>query len=280
MHPSFDHGKSVATWVLDFSVPQRDGLTAVLGIASGIRGFIVHFQRNARKVAVKIFRDDERSIKIFLKIAYKIPDLVSASDVTFAFELLKGEQPFSEEESQQFLLETIGLDQEEASVNNEEWIASKCWADWWMKPRTLKMFSKAYKEMTDADWALFPNNTNAVESQNRLSQINTNKLLNVVRQYYTTDKNSIYKSLAAGNGIGAGPSAEKRKATNIQRQISRRNKRPKRSDGQKEPFEDIEEEVNPYIGKTVLVYTKSKRGKKFQWLPAKVELKNIDDTYT
>jgi hypothetical protein len=60
--------------------------------------------------------------------------LVSASDVTFAFKLLKGDHPFSEKEYQQFLLKAIGLNQEKASVNNAEWIAAKSWADWWMKP--------------------------------------------------------------------------------------------------------------------------------------------------
>jgi hypothetical protein len=59
--------------------------------------------------------------------------LVSASDVTFVFKLLKGEHPFSEKEYQQFLLKAIGLNQEKASVNNAEWIAAKSWADWWMK---------------------------------------------------------------------------------------------------------------------------------------------------
>ncbi len=75
----------------------------------------------------------------------------------------------------------------------------------------------------------------------------------------------------------AQPFAEKRKATNIQRQNLRQNKRPKRSDGPKEAFEEIEEKNNPCIVKSILVYTKSKRGNKFQWLPAKVELKNNDD---
>jgi hypothetical protein len=38
--------------------------------------------------------------------------LVSASDVTFVFKLLKGEHPFSEKEYQQFLLKARGLNQE------------------------------------------------------------------------------------------------------------------------------------------------------------------------
>jgi hypothetical protein len=50
--------------------------------------------------------------------------LVSASDVTFAFKLLKGEHPFSEKEYQQFLLKAIGLNQEKASVNNAEWMVA------------------------------------------------------------------------------------------------------------------------------------------------------------
>lgn len=143
------------------------------------------------------------------------------------------------------------------------------------------MFSKALQDMTDTDWSLFPSNTNAVESQNKLSQIHTNKFLTVVRQFYTTEKNCIYKTLAAANGIGAGPSQAKRKTINAQRQSNRRTKRAKLKGNQKctseEPEE--EEEEDPFIGKSICVYTKASRGSKFTWRQAKVELKNPDGSY-
>jgi hypothetical protein len=91
---------------------------------------------------------------------------------------------------------------------------------------------------------LYSKTTPTHESQNRANQINTNKPLNVVCQYYTTDKNRIYKTLTAGNGFGVDPAAEKRKATNIQRQNFKRNNRPKRSHGPKVAFEKIEKKNN------------------------------------
>ncbi len=206
-----------------------------------------------------------------MKIAYKIPDLETENDVTLAFHILKGECPFSDEEAQHFLLDVIALSQEEPSINNEGWTAAKSWAEWWMRPRTLIMCSKAYKQMTDADWALIPNNTNAVESQNRVSQIQTTKLINVVRQYYTTDKNSVYRTLAAAKGIGAGPSQGKRKAYNEKTQSTRRVKRLKKNEKLLMESEEIEEEEDPFIGKSVLVHTKAKRGRKFHWLSAKLK---------
>ena len=279
-YPSFDHGQSVACWILDFSVPQRDALISVLGSAATIRGCNVHYQRNARKVALKVCRE-EKSIQIFLKIAYKLPQLQTENEVMLAFDILKGEKPFADEEAQEFLLGVIGLNQEEASINNETWTSEKTWVDWWSKPRTLKMFTKALKEMTDADWNLFPDNTNAVESQNKVSQVDTNKFLNAVRHYYVTDKNSIKLALAAAKGIGIGLSQEKRKAINAQRQSSRRNKRPKLRDNHKESSgePEEEEEEDPYIGQPISVYTKAARGSKYNWRPAKVELKNSDGSY-
>jgi hypothetical protein len=84
---------------LDFKVPQRDRWTAVLDISLGIRGYKVHFLRNAWKVSAKKYiRNHEwRSIEILLYITCKKPDLGSVSDVFFAYELLRGEHPFPKE---------------------------------------------------------------------------------------------------------------------------------------------------------------------------------------
>ena len=55
------------------------------------------------------------------------------------------------------------------------------------------------------------------------------------------------------------------------------NKRARATEKSAEADEgDIEEEENPLIGKTILVYTKAKRSRKFNWLSATVELKNRD----
>jgi Zn/Cd-binding protein ZinT len=59
------------------------------------------------------------------------------------------------------------------------------------------------------------------------------------------------------------------------------NKRAKATEKSAEAADEgpIEEEKNPYIGKTILVYTKAKRGRKFNWLSATVELKNRNGSY-
>ena len=280
LHASFDHGKSVECWVVDLSIAQRNGLSNALQSSANIRGCGVHYRRNGRKAAVKVFGNDSESIEIFLKIAYKIPDLATESDVTLAFEILRGKRSFDDDESQSFLLQTVGLTQEQASLNNSGWIEFEDWVKWWEKPRTLQMFSKALTQMTQADWNRFRSDTNGVESQNKVSQVSTAKFITVVRAFYTTEKNNIYKSLAASQAIAVGPSLKKRKAINVQRKSTRMNKRARATEKSAEADEgDIEEEENPFIGKTILVYTKAKRSRKFNWLSATVELKNRDGSY-
>ena len=215
-----------------------------------------------------------------MKIAYKIPDLATESDVTLAFEILRGKRSFDDDESQSFLLQTVGLTQEQASLNNSGLIEFEDLVKWWEKPRTLQMFSKALTQMTQADWNRFRSDTNGVESQNKVSQVSTAKFITVVRAFYTTEKNNIYKSLAASQAIAVGPSLKKRKAINVQRKSTRMNKRARATEKSAEADEgDIEEEENPFIGKTILVYTKAKRSRKFNWLSATVELKNRDGSY-
>lgn len=118
----------------------------------------------------------------------------------------------------------IGFDQEKTSVNSER--------DWWMEPWTFQNDLKGLQR--NVDLALFLSTTNLVEYQNQISKINIKILITAVQLNYISDINIIYKTLAAGNGIGAGPSLEERKVTNSQRKSSRRNKRPRMWDELKE----------------------------------------------
>ena len=77
IHPEFDHGSAVKSWVVDFSEAQANGLAENLGkekASQVIRGCNVHYMRNAEKTAVKV-GVDECSREVFKKIAFKIPKL-------------------------------------------------------------------------------------------------------------------------------------------------------------------------------------------------------------
>jgi len=113
--------------MVDFSVAQRNGLSNALQSSENIRGCLIHYKRNSRKAAVKVFRNDSESIEIFLKIAYILPNLATESDDTLAFEILRGKRSFDDQESQRFLLEVVGLTQEQASLNNSGWIEFEDW---------------------------------------------------------------------------------------------------------------------------------------------------------
>jgi hypothetical protein len=51
--------------------------------------------------------------------------------------------------------------------------------------------------MTDADWDICPNNTNAVEYHNNCSQAHSTMLSNYLKKIYIKDRNTVVKSLCA-----------------------------------------------------------------------------------
>lgn len=87
----------------------------------------LYITNETQEAAVEVFRNDSESIEIFLKIAYLLPNLATESDVTLAFEILRGKRSFDDQESQRFLLEVVGLTQEQASLNNSGWIEFEDW---------------------------------------------------------------------------------------------------------------------------------------------------------
>ena len=72
-----------------------------------------------------MFGNDRQTIDVLLKICYKIPDMETENDVTLAFDILKGERLFTDEDSQYLLLQVVGLREEEASLSNAGWTACK-----------------------------------------------------------------------------------------------------------------------------------------------------------
>jgi hypothetical protein len=86
-------------------------------------------------------------------------------------------------------------------ANTAKWCKATKWAKWWSTPRIAKMFTTSCKEMTDVDWDICPNNTNAVESHNKCSQAHSTMLSNYLKKIYIKDRNTVVKSLCAKLGI-------------------------------------------------------------------------------
>ena len=226
LHPEFEKGQNLKAVILDFSTAQREGLSEVLGENSAsktIRGCEVHYQRNVKKVADKICVDKD-SKEVFKKIAYKIPYLEHQEDVTLAFTILTGKAKMSLPEAKKLLIETVGLTKQQLTVDSS-WSKATDWAKFWQRPKIAKMFTKAFKEMCDADWEICAKTTNAVESQNKLSKVDTSALLPVLESLYSTDRQNAYREVAVKNGISTGVSEAKRTTQNKKKSIAR--KKPK-----------------------------------------------------
>ena len=135
-----------------------------------IRGCEVHFKRVAKKVAEKV-TNDHLSCTTFNKIAYAIPVLESRKEVMLALRILSGKVSFDDIAVHDLLTIKIRLDETEMEACAEGWKEAEHWAVFWSKEKVVKMFTKACKDMTDAEWNSCPRTTNAVESQNALGKI-------------------------------------------------------------------------------------------------------------
>ena len=218
-HPEFNDGQDVKVWIVDFSMAQHAGLSNSLGEDAPkiIRGCDVHFKRMAKKIAEKVCQD-RLSKRVFKKIAYEIPLLETKKEVTLAFNILRRKVSFDQIEARDFLTLKIKLDGDEMETTNAEgWEKAEHWAEFWTRDKVVKMFTKAFKEMTDADWNICPRTTNAVESQNALGKINSKTFLTVVENLYETDRNNAYSEVAAARGIKTGTTEKKRAIKNQKR---------------------------------------------------------------
>ncbi|KZS04101.1 Uncharacterized protein APZ42_033030 [Daphnia magna] len=63
------------------------------------------------------------------------------------------------------------------------------------------MFTRSFTEMTDADWAVCPRTTNAVESQNKGGCSKTKSFHDVVSNFNIEDKSICFSTFAAREGI-------------------------------------------------------------------------------
>lgn len=144
-----------------------------------------------------------------------IPHLEHQVDVELAFEILQGAEPLQEAKN------FMNLTKEERAVNTEKWKIAADWVAWWRKPKIVQMFTKCFKDMTDADWQIFPTTTNAVKSQNKIGNAKTTLFVAVLENFYRIDKRSCYQTLAAQMGISIGDSSFVRKKKNEQRKMRR-----------------------------------------------------------
>ena len=199
LHPEFENGANVLGRIVDFSDAQYTGLAHNIGDRASevIRGCSVHYKRNVDKVAQKVCQN-EPSRQLFQKIAYKIQFLERQEDVCLAFDILTGTKELQEAEA------FIHLTEEELSVNTEKWVGAVNWANWWQRPRIVKMFTKCFKDMTDAVWGQCPNTTNAIESHNKISNAKTTLLVSALAHFYRVDKRTTLRMLAAEMGIRIG----------------------------------------------------------------------------
>lgn len=287
LHPEFNHGAEVKGWILDFSSAQYQGLAQTIGEKASevIRGCEVHFMRVVKKIADKVTKD-EVSKKIFKKIAYNIPRLDNQSDVLVSFDILSGVAEIAEASS------FLSLNEEELAASTTGWVAAEEWAEWWSRPRHVKMFTRSFKEMTDADWLACPRTTNAVESHNKISNAKTSLLICALEHYYRIDKRSAYQTLAAQLGVAVGTKAQKRKRLNDKRRTRRLRAKKRHVEGEDEvdstdetllvssKTADVNEaDDDEHIGKKVWIDTIGSRGKHLGWCEAVIKEKQANGDY-
>lgn len=190
IHPEFEYGNDVKTFIVDYSLAQHSGLSSAVGerACEMIRGCSVHYQRMAQKVADKVAPKDRTSKKVFLKIACKIPHLDDQAQVNLLFDVLCGLVPLEASV-------IVSLNEKELDADTTNWNTATEWVKWWTKPKILKIFTKSFKDMSEADWKICPRTTNAVESHIKLSNARTTLFLSALSIYYRVDKKSAYDTL-------------------------------------------------------------------------------------
>ena len=184
------------------------------------------------------------------------------------------------------------MNEEEKAVNTSGWVGATEWAEWWSRPRHVKMFTKSFKDMTDADWRACPRTTNAVESHNKISNAKTSLLICALEHYYRIDKRSAYQTLAAQLGIAVGTKAQKRKRLNDKRRSRRLRAKKRHVEGEDkidsldesslvcQKLESVKEaDGDEHIGKKVWIDTIGSKGKHLGWCEAVIKQKEPNGDY-
>ena len=219
-HPEFENGKNLAAWQVDYSLAQRDGIEANIGDNGFILGCKIHFQRGTTKIVDKVC-SDAHSQMVWKKIAWGICELQNREDVLLAFDILCAKIALDDPRAVHFLEESFHLTQQQLDqVDSSKWGMAENYCAWWSKPKVVKMYTKAFSDLTDAEWELFRerSNTNAVESHNRLSHAsNSTSAVVKLDDWYRQAKKVCYQHLAAEQGVQIGQSQQKRKENNAKR---------------------------------------------------------------
>lgn len=117
-----------------------------------------------------------------------------------AFRIFSGKVSFDHIEAHDLLTIKI-LDETELEACTEGWKEAEHWTVLWSKEKVVNMFTKACKDMTDAEWSSFPRTTNAVESQNALGKIKSKTFLTVVENLFEIDLKHAFDEVATDCGI-------------------------------------------------------------------------------
>ncbi|KZS01907.1 Uncharacterized protein APZ42_001277 [Daphnia magna] len=147
-----------------------------------------------------------------------MPYLENKKDVLLVFDVLTAVQPIVKARS------FMEVTEEELLVKTDGWEMAKKWAEWWMRSRMLKMFTKSWKTMDDVDWAACPSTTNAVESHNKISHSKTCQLSGSMQHYYQVDKRAAYETLAVEAGVVLRGSLKSKKRKHALRVLRRKKK--------------------------------------------------------
>ena len=118
----------------------------------------------------------------------RIPDEPSKQRVDEAFDVLCGFQS-SEQFTDQLPPDLRATDF--TQVDTSRWKETETWVDWWKRPHVLKKLSKAYSSLSAEEWEDLPGTTNPVESINRQSVPENQKLVSLkplVEHVYLEDR--------------------------------------------------------------------------------------------
>ena len=149
INPEFDMGNNIEGFIVDFSDAQAKGFETTVGetkAAEVLRGCRVHWMRQAMKLSDRVSKNEVEK-KLYVKICQKIPDVEDDVHLDLLFSILSGKKkPI-------YAKEIIELLPEEEILDVAHWSEkSQNWAQWWTRSRHVRMFTKAMKLMTDAEW--------------------------------------------------------------------------------------------------------------------------------
>ena len=190
--------------LVDFDDAESNALVTSFGqeLSNVLRGCAVHFLRSAMRVSKLVNPSTTSpSYHIFMSIARRIPDEPSKQRVDEAFDVLCGLQS-SEQFTDQLPPDLRATDF--TQVDTSRWKETETWVDWWKRPQVLQKLSKAYSSLSAEGWEDLPGTTNPVESINRQSVPENQKLVSLkplVEHVYLEDRRQAILEVAIAANI-------------------------------------------------------------------------------